>query len=252
VGKEMSNEKEIRFIEMFCGVGGFRLGLEGIRYIQPTMEEGRDSRKPKTQLHEREQKRFRCVWANDNDKYACQVYRERFGGGTQSATTKSRQAKSTKKSRGGRKRTPDKGGRSLLPGGCESTSSGIWHEESKLLEGDIREVPTSDIPNHDLITAGFPCQSFSVAGRRRGFQDITRGTLFFEICRIIRDKRPSHLLLENVKGLLSHDGGRTFAIILLSLDELGYDAEWFVANTKYYLPQNRERVFIFGIRREGK
>ena len=94
-----------------------------------------------------------------------------------------------------------------------------------------------------------PCQSFSIAGRREGFQDITRGTLFFEICRILRDKKPRYVLLENVKGLLSHDGGRTFAVILLSLDELGYDAEWQVLNTKYWLPQNRERVFNLGVRR---
>ena len=116
---------------------------------------------------------------------------------------------------------------------------------------DIEGVDPEDIPNFDLLCAGFPCQAFSVAGKRKGFQD-TRGTLFFEICRIARAKRPTLLLLENVKGLLSHDGGRTFTIILQSLDELGYWLEWQVLNSKYFgVPQNRERVFIVGHLRGG-
>lgn len=111
---------------------------------------------------------------------------------------------------------------------------------------DIKGVNTEDIPDFDLLCAGFPCQAFSVAGKRKGFKD-TRGTLFFEICRIAKSKRPSLLLLENVKGLLSHDGGRTFTIILQSLDELGYWLEWQVLNSKYFgVPQNRERVFLVG------
>ena len=91
--------------------------------------------------------------------------------------------------------------------------------------GDIEGVNTEDIPDIDLFCAGFPCQAFSVAGKRKGFQD-TRGTLFFEICRITKAKRPTLLLLENVKGLLNHDRGRTFTIILQSLEELGYWCEW--------------------------
>jgi DNA (cytosine-5)-methyltransferase 1 len=111
---------------------------------------------------------------------------------------------------------------------------------------DIREVPASDIPDHDLLVGGFPCQAFSIAGKRRGF-DETRGTLFFEIARILAAKQPRLLLLENVKGLLSHDGGRTFEIILATLDELGYDLQWQVLNSKDFgVPQNRERVFIIG------
>lgn len=198
----MNEKKEITFIEMFCGVGGFRLGLESCgrqgqpKYINKENNGGNPSQPYVGQA------KFHCIWANDKDKYACQVYRARFG-------------------------------------------------DKELVEGDIRNIATKEIPEFDLLTAGFPCQAFSVAGKRRGFQDQTRGTLFFEICRIARDKRPRFLLLENVKGLLSHESGRTFAIILLSLDELGYDVEWQVLNTKYWLPQNRERVFIFGIRREG-
>ena len=106
-------------------------------------------------------------------------------------------------------------------------------------------IEPKDIPDHDIFCAGFPCQAFSIAGKRRGFND-TRGTLFFEIERIVKEKLPSILLLENVLGLLSHEKGRTFATILDTLDALGYDVEWQVLNSKYFLPQNRERVFIVG------
>lgn len=119
----------------------------------------------------------------------------------------------------------------------------------KLYWGDIRHVPATSIPDHELLCAGFPCQSFSLAGKRRGFQD-TRGTLFFEICKILQTKRTPYLWLENVRGLLSHDNGRTFGTILTSLDELGYDLQWQVLNAKLWLPQNRERIFIIGHLRE--
>jgi DNA (cytosine-5)-methyltransferase 1 len=106
-------------------------------------------------------------------------------------------------------------------------------------------IDPEQLPDFDGICAGFPCQAFSIAGNRLGFEE-SRGTLFFEIARIAKQKRPRLLLLENVKGLLSHDGGRTFAEILATLDELGYDAEWQVLNSKYFVPQNRERIFIIG------
>lgn len=104
----------------------------------------------------------------------------------------------------------------------------------------------------DVICGGFPCQAFSIAGNRRGFED-TRGTLFFEIARFASILKPRILFLENVKGLLNHDKGRTFETILQSLDELGYDVEWQVLNSKNFgVPQNRERVFIIGhLRGEG-
>lgn len=110
---------------------------------------------------------------------------------------------------------------------------------------DIKTVGVSDVPDHDLLVGGFPCQSFSVAGKRGGFQD-TRGTLFFDIARIAKAKGTSYLLLENVKGLLSHDEGNTFATIITTLDELGYDCQWQVLNSRYFTGQNRERVYIFG------
>ncbi|GAB5148174.1 DNA (cytosine-5-)-methyltransferase [Enterococcus faecalis] len=97
----------------------------------------------------------------------------------------------------------------------------------------------------DVICGGFPCQAFLIAGKRKGFED-TRGTLFFEIARFASILRPRYLFLENVKGLLNHEGGATFETILRALDELGYDVEWQVLNSKDYVPQNRERVFIIG------
>lgn len=118
---------------------------------------------------------------------------------------------------------------------------------------DIRDVTDDDIRQFrrergpiQLIAGGFPCQAFSIAGKREGFRDATRGTLFFEILRFASILKPNHLLLENVTGLLNHDGGRTFGIILNALAELGYDAEWQVHNSSAYVPQNRERVFIVG------
>lgn len=109
---------------------------------------------------------------------------------------------------------------------------------------DIRKIDAGQLPDFDLLFGGFPCQAFSVAGKRGGFND-TRGTLFFEIARIAKEKQPRFLLLENVRGLLFHDNGRTFTVILNALDELGYDAQWQVLNSKYFgVPQNRERVYI--------
>lgn len=163
----------IRFVDLFCGIGGFHFGLE------------------------KASSRFECVWANDFDKYAGSVYQDRF------------------------------------PNTCFSG-------------GDISKTRAEWIPDFDLLIGGFPCQAFSVAGKRRGFDD-TRGTLFFEIARILKAKRPRLVLLENVKGLLNHDGGRTFETIIGALDELGYNVEWQVLNSKDFgVPQNRERVFIVG------
>jgi len=164
--------EDIRFIDLFGGIGGFRLGLE------------------------RASPRFKCVWYCDNDKYAVQVYNKQFN---------------------------------------------EYHKPT-----DIRKVKTNEIPEFDMLCGGFPCQAFSIAGKRKGFRD-TKGTLFFEIAKILNDRHPPYLLLENVKGLLNHDNGSTFRTILRTLDELGYDAEWQVLNSKYFgVPQNRERVFIIG------
>ena len=111
-------------------------------------------------------------------------------------------------------------------------------------------IKPKELPDFDILCAGFPCQAFSIAGKRRGFDD-TRGSLFFEIARIAKEKRPSVLLLENVRGLLSHDKGKTFHTILATLDEIGYDVQWQVLNSKFFVPQNRERIFIVGYSRKG-
>ena len=116
--------------------------------------------------------------------------------------------------------------------------------------GDASEIDPKELQDFELLVGGFPCQAFSLAGKRQGFDD-TRGTLFFEIARICAEKQPKYLLLENVKGLLSHDGGRTFKKILGVLSELGYDVEWQIFNSKSFgTAQNRERLFIKGYFRD--
>lgn len=128
----------------------------------------------------------------------------------------------------------------------------IHNKDKKIWEGfDIRNATDDDIRNIErergkvsVIAAGFPCQSFSIAGQRKGFGD-TRGTLIYEVFRFASILKPKYLLLENVKGLLNHEKGETFRVILESLDELGYDAEWQVLNSKNFgVPQNRERLYI--------
>ena len=120
----------------------------------------------------------------------------------------------------------------------------IYDTKGELFFEDARKIVPEELPDIDLICGGFPCQSFSIAGKRGGFED-ARGTLFFEIARIARVKRPKYLLLENVPGLLSHDSGRTFATILGTLSELGYDVAWQVLNSADFgVPQSRKRVFL--------
>jgi len=111
--------------------------------------------------------------------------------------------------------------------------------------GDATGIDTDELPDFDFLCGGFPCQSFSVSGRRLGFDDV-RGTLFFEIARVLRDKKPKHFLLENVKGLLSNKGGNTLTTIFKVLTDLGYVLQWQVCNSKWFVPQNRERIFIYG------
>ena len=112
--------------------------------------------------------------------------------------------------------------------------------------GDITKINAEELPDFDCLVGGFPCQAFSIAGKRKGFED-TRGTLFFDLARILRAKQPRLFVFENVKGLLSHDSGRTFKTIIKTIDELGYDCQWQVLNSKNHgVPQNRERVYIVG------
>ena len=116
--------------------------------------------------------------------------------------------------------------------------------------GDITKIDAKDIPDHDVIAAGFPCQSFSISGKRGGFED-ARGTLFFEVARIASEKQPDVLLLENVKGLVGHDKGKTLDTIVKTLNEIGYRVDFEVLNSKYFgVPQNRERIFIVAVRED--
>ena len=162
----------MKFIELFAGIGAFRLGLERTG-------------------HE-------CVWANEWLERPRSIYARNFG------------------------HQPD--GR------------------------DIINVSAGDIPDADLLVGGFPCATFSVAGKRTGFSlDDTRGTLAFEMFRLAHEKSIPYILFENVKGLLNHDGGRTFEIILEVLDGLGYDCQWELLNSENFgVPQHRERVFLIG------
>ena len=122
------------------------------------------------------------------------------------------------------------------------------HNFGETPAGDITKISEADIPDHDILLAGFPCQPFSIIGDKHGFED-TRGTLFFDIIRILKQKQPSAFLLENVKQLLTHDKGQTFAIIREQLSRLGYTTYHEVLNAlDFGLPQKRERIFIVGFR----
>ena len=170
----------MKFLDLFAGIGGFRLGMESAG-------------------HE-------CIGFCEIDKFARASYKA-----------------------------------------IHNTEGEIeLHDITAATEEEIR-----NIGHVNVICGGFPCQAFSIAGARRGFED-TRGTLFFEIARFASILKPKYLFLENVKGLLNHDRGNTFEVILSALDELGYDVEWQVLNSKNFgVPQNRERVFIIGHLRGG-
>ncbi|MGK7927338.1 MAG: DNA (cytosine-5-)-methyltransferase [Spirulina sp.] len=171
-------KKIIRFIDLFAGLGGIRLGLE----------------RAGQQLNFQTQ----CVFTSEIKEDAVRTYQENF------------------------------------------PNSEVW--------GDIRTIPSEEIPDFDILLAGFPCQAFSSAGTRQGFAD-TRGTLFFEVERILRDKQPSEFILENVEGLVTNDGGKTLNTILRTLKDLGYQVTWKILNAlDFGVPQDRKRVYIVGTR----
>lgn len=174
---------EFSFIDLFAGIGGLRIGFEGIGGT--------------------------CVFTSEWDKFAQRTYRANF-------------------------------------------------DDDHEINGDITEIDERDIPAHDVLLAGFPCQPFSLAGipkkkllgHGHGFADKTQGTLFFDIVRILRHHKPKAFLLENVKNLKSHDKGNTFRVILQALDELGYVVDHRIIDAKHWVPQHRERIFIAGFRRD--
>ncbi|MBU2524324.1 DNA cytosine methyltransferase [Patescibacteria group bacterium] len=133
---------------------------------------------------------------------------------------------------------------------CKDTYD-INFKDSKLIVEDIRKIGIDDLPKFDFLLGGFPCQAFSIAGYRHGFKDKKdRGNLFFDVARILEDRKPEGFLLENVKNLKSHDAGKTFEIILKTLEDLGYHVKSKVLNSMEYgnIPQNRERIYIVGFR----
>lgn len=176
----MTDKSHLTFIDLFAGIGGFRIAFEKAGAT--------------------------CVFSSEWDKYAQETYLANYG---------------------------------------------------ERPFGDITKIQTSDIPDHDILTAGFPCQPFSIAGvskhnalgNAHGFEHATQGTLFFDVARIISEKRPAAFVLENVKNLKTHDKGKTFRIILETLtDELGYDVHYSVIDARFVVPQHRERIYIVGFR----
>lgn len=140
---------------------------------------------------------------------------------------------------------------------AQKTYLANFPESTHALVGDIKQIDELDVPDHDVLLAGFPCQPFSIAGvskknslgRKHGFLDDTQGTLFFDVARIIREKRPKGFMLENVKNLVSHDKGNTFRVICQVLrEELGYHIEWKIIDGQHFVPQHRERIIIVGFR----
>lgn len=164
---EQENYNNGTFIDLFAGIGGFRMAFNN---------EG-----------------FKCVFSSEINKHCQEVY---------------------------------------------------FNNYNELPYGDITQINPKDIPDFDILTGGFPCQPFSICGRRKGFED-TRGTLFFNICNIIKEKQPKVIVLENVKHLIHHDKGNTFKVIIESLEDLGYNVQYKILNAKDFgVPQNRERIII--------
>ncbi|MDD4673014.1 MAG: DNA cytosine methyltransferase [Bacteroidales bacterium] len=168
-------KEKLKFIDLFCGIGGFRIAFE--------------------EACEENKIQAECVFSSDIDKYAQVSYEANFG---------------------------------------------------EKPAGDITKIDEKDIPDHDILFAGFPCQPFSIIGQMKGLND-TRGTLFFDIARIVKEKKPKAFILENVKQLVGHDKGKTLKIIVKSLKDLGYHVQYSVLNAlDFGLPQKRERVVIVG------
>ena len=171
---------------------------------------------------------------------------------------RNQQATEIEQNRQGRNRTANEGGSNVYGGSKPPLCVGYSEIDKYAISvyernfpnvrnfGDITKINAKELPDFDCLVGGFPCQAFSIAGKRRGFED-TRGTLFFDLARILREKQPRYFVFENVKGLLSHDNGNTFRTIIAATDELGYDCQWQVLNSKNHgVPQNRERVYIVG------
>ena len=172
------NKKTLKgytFIDLFAGIGGFRLALESFG--------------------------AQCVYSNEWDKYAQETYNLNF---------------------------------------------------NEIPDGDITQVDEKNIPNHDILCAGFPCQAFSISGKQKGFED-SRGILFFDVARIVKEKKPMVVFLENVKNFATHDGGNTLKVVKETMQELGYSFDYEVLNPIHYgVPQKRERIYMVCFREDVK
>jgi len=207
-------ENEIRYFSMFTGVGGFELGLEQANICNRDGEYKKRNEESKT------------------SKQSLQKCNE----------SSQREGNPTNINRG------QKEFHCIGVSEIDKYSSELLKQKFPTVKnwGDCTKINPSELPDFDMLCGGFPCQAFSIAGKRRGFKD-TRGTLFFEVARILEVKKPRLVFLENVKGLLNHNKGETFRVILQTLEELGYRTQWMVLNSKFFgVPQNRERIFIIG------
>ena len=170
--KSISNESQIKYIDLFCGLGAFHSAFNSFK-----------------------DKKYTCVFACDIDENVRKIYEANYG---------------------------------IKPA------------------GDINEIKIETIPDFDILCAGFPCQPFSIAGKKEGFDDKVKGNLFYSILKIIDVKSPSKIILENVKNLLTINGGETFHTIQTELEKRGYIISFKVIDSKYYSPQSRQRLFIIG------
>lgn len=257
----------MKYFSTFSGIGGFELGIKQAyedktcdKQQVPEQKSLQDRRDNMHSTCEGEGKHWNehandnaptCIGYSEIDKYAIQVYEKHFN---QEKIYETDKGWSTLQGTEWSSIQP-KGDKSDFKSWSNSQSETWWDRKLQQPKniitthknyGDITKINVSELPDFDLLVGGFPCQSFSIAGKRRGFDD-TRGTLFFDLARICAEKRPRLVVFENVKGLLSHDQGKTFQTILGVLSDLGYGVQWQVLNSKNFgVPQNRERVFIIG------
>jgi DNA (cytosine-5)-methyltransferase 1 len=245
----------MKYFDAFSGYGGFHLGIERAyediksgEHIPERWTSGcRDKRRwyiSNDSFWETrgDSEYATCIGYSEIDKYAGAVYKYHFGG--KDGDNSNQQSAKIEQNRQRGDRNTDEKTTDVLP----TSRTATLHNGGQYARnfGDITKIDPTTIPDFDLFVGGFPCQAFSIAGKRGGFDD-TRGTLIYDVFRILKEKQPRFVLLENVKGLLSHDSGRTFKVIVSALAELGYAIEWQVLNAKNFgVPQNRERVFIIG------
>lgn len=239
----------MKYFSMFSGIGGFELGIQRAFDTRQEADNQRGNTKslPKRMSNSKRkyvERPLSCVGYSEIDKYAIQTYERNFNESCNEHAHISKESQQEKRSQRG-KRSLNKQ-ELLIHNRNRSTALCDRCRKGHTNYGNATTINASELPDFDLLVGGFPCQAFSIAGKRAGFND-TRGTLFFDIARILAEKRPRHLVLENVKGLLSHEQGKTFQTILGVLADLGYRVEWQVLNSKDFgVPQNRERVFIVG------